>query len=127
MNSRERVLAAIQHRPVDRMPVYGWTEGNLAQPIRAAFGSQDAFEDRYEFDLYHLFGGPQPHPERVRRPVEGAGESILPPDYLDVPLNDPNDQSTYQDLVKLIAHQQGERGRFVYVQTPGPRSALTPR
>ncbi|MCC7358908.1 MAG: hypothetical protein IT317_05495 [Anaerolineales bacterium] len=119
MNSRERVLAAIQHRPVDRMPVYGWTEGNLAQPIREAFGSQDAFEDHYEFDLYHLFGGPQPHPESARRPVEGAGESISPPDYLDLPLNDPNDQSAYQGLVKLIAHQQGERGRFVYVQTSG--------
>lgn len=119
MNSRERVLATIQHRPADRMPVYGWTQANLEQPIRAAFGSQDAFEDHYEFDLVHLFGGPQPHPASVRRPVEGAAPSILPPDYLDVPLNDPNDQSTYQELVQHIAHHQGERGKFVYVQTPG--------
>jgi uroporphyrinogen decarboxylase len=119
MNSRERVLATIQHRPADRMPIYGWTQANLEQPICAAFGSMDAFEDRYEFDLVHLFGGPNPHPEEVTRPTEGAGPSILPQEYLDVPLNDPNDQRTYQDLVQQIAHHQRERGRFVYVQTPG--------
>ena len=119
MNSRERVLATIQHRPADRMPVYGWTEANLEQPIREAFGSVEAFEDHYEFDLVHLFGGPTPHPAAAVRPVEGAAASILPADYLDIPLNDPNDHSRYRDLVRLVAHHQGERGRFVYVQTPG--------
>jgi uroporphyrinogen decarboxylase len=119
MNSRERVLATIQHRPADRMPVYGWTTANLEQPINEAFGSVDAFEDRYEFDLVHLFGGPNPHPEQVTRQAEDSTASILPQEYLDVPLNDPNDQDSYADLVELIAHHQGQRGRFVYVQTPG--------
>lgn len=119
MNSRERVLATIQHRPADRMPVYGWTKANLEQPINAAFGSVDAFEDHYEFDLVHLFGGPNPNFPSSIRPVEGATPSILPQDYLDVALTDPNDRSAYQDIVEQIAHQQGERGRFVYVQTPG--------
>ena len=119
MNSRERVLATLQHRPADRMPVYGWTQANLEPPIRTAFGSLDAFEDHYEFDLVHLFGGPYPHPARVTRPVEGADPSILPADYLDVPLNDPNDHAAYQALAAQIAHHQGRRGRFVYVQTPG--------
>ncbi|MEP7358464.1 MAG: uroporphyrinogen decarboxylase family protein [Anaerolineales bacterium] len=119
MNSRERVLAAIQHRPVDRMPVYAWTEANLKELISAAFGSVEAFEDHYEFDLVHLFAGPYPHPKHVTRPVEGAAASILPQAYLDVPLNDPNDPGTYHDLAAQIAHHQGERGRFVYVQTPG--------
>jgi len=119
MNSRERVLATIQHRPADRMPVYGWTQANLEKPISEAFGSVDAFEDHYEFDLVHLFGGPSPHPATSVRPVEGAAPSIRPQDYLEVRLNDPNDLSAYQDLVKLIAHHQGQRGRFVYVQTPG--------
>lgn len=119
MNSHERVLAAIQHRPVDRMPVYGWTKANLEQPICDAFGSIDAFEDRYEFDLVHLFGGAYPHPEAYSRPSESSAPSILPQDYLDVPLNDPNDQSMYQDLIKDIAHHKTHRGRFVYMQTPG--------
>jgi uroporphyrinogen decarboxylase len=101
------------------MPVYGWTKANLEQPICEAFGSIDAFEERYEYDLVHLFGGPGPHPEEYARPSESSVPSILPQDYLDVPLNDPNDQSMYQDLVEQIAHHQGRRGRFVYVQTPG--------
>ena len=119
MNSRERVLATIQHRPADRMPVYGWTKANMEQSISEAFGSIDTFEDHYEFDLVHLFGGPNPHLAASIRPVEGAAASILPQDYLDVPLTDPNDHSAYQDLVEQIAHHQGKRGRFVYVQTPG--------
>jgi len=101
------------------MPVYGWTKANLEKLICEAFGSIDAFEDHYEFDLVHLFGGPNAHPKHLIRSVEGAAPSILPQDYLDVALNDPNDRSTYQDLVEQIAHHQGERGRFVYVQTPG--------
>lgn len=119
MNSHERVLAAIKHQPVDRMPVYGWTSANMSEPINEAFGSIDAFEDHYEFDLVHLFGGPHPHPREVRRAVEGADPSILPGDYLDIPLTDPNDMSKYQNIIDAIAHHKVRRGRFVYVQTEG--------
>lgn len=119
MNSRERVLATIQHRPADRMPVYGWTQANLEGPIREAFGSLDAFEDRYEFDLVHLFGGPSPHPAEYARPSESSAPSILPADYLDVPLNDPNEMDAYRDIIERIAHHRDRRGRFVYVQMPG--------
>ena len=119
MNSRERVLATIQHRQADRMPVYGWTKANLEQPICDAFGSVDAFEDYYEFDLVHLFGGPGPHPGNLVRGDESNAPSILPGEYLDVPLNDPNDFGPYKDLIAEIAHHKGKRGRFVYVQTPG--------
>ena len=73
MNSHERVLATIQHRQADRMPVYGWTRANMEQPIREAFGSVEAFEDHYEFDLVHLFGGPGPHPRRLERPEQHFG------------------------------------------------------
>jgi uroporphyrinogen decarboxylase len=119
MNSFERVTATIQHRPADRMPVYGWTSANLEQPICKAFGSIDNFEDHYEFDMVHLFGGPYPHPRNAIREVYGQATSILPEDYLNMSLNDPNDQSTYQSLIDQIAHQKVKRGRFVYIQTPG--------
>jgi len=119
MNSYERVIATIQGQKNDRMPVYGWTKANMEEPICNAFGSIDAFEDHYEFDLVHLFGGPGPHPATVERQVEGSGESITPKEYLDIALNDPNDHHSYQDLIMDIAHHKGERGRFVYVQTPG--------
>ena len=78
MDSYERVLATIQHRPADRMPVYGWTRANLEKPIRKAFGSVDAFEDHFEFDLVHLFGGPGPHPQNIVRQEDSKGPSILP-------------------------------------------------
>ena len=119
MDSYERVLATIQHRQADRMPVYGWTRANLEEPIRKAFGSVDAFEDHFEFDLVHLFGGPGPHTSALVRHEEDRGPSILPEELLDVPLNDPNDQSKYKDIIEDIANYKGKRGRFVYVQTPG--------
>ena len=119
MNSHERVLATIQHRPADRMPVYGWTRANMEKQIDAAFGSVDAFEDHYEFDLVHLFGGPGPHPASVSRADGEQGPSILPEEFLDVPLTDPNDQSKYQDIIRDIEHYKTKRGRFVYIQTPG--------
>ena len=58
MLSRERVIETIEHRRPDRVPVYGWVRANLEPQIRQAFGSVEAFEDRYEFDYAHLFGGP---------------------------------------------------------------------
>ena len=41
MNSRERVLAAIQHQPVDRVPTDIWATGEVWDKLRAHFG-QDA-------------------------------------------------------------------------------------
>ena len=58
MTSRERVIHVINHNKPDRVPIYGWVRANLEEPISKAFGSVEAFEDRYEFDLAHLFGGP---------------------------------------------------------------------
>ena len=119
MNSHERVSATIQRRHADRMPVYGWTKANLEQPIREAFGSIDAFEDHYEFDLVHLFGGPDPRPKHIANRAGDNDLAILPQEYLDISLTDPNGQDAYRDLAEDIAHHQGRRGRFVYVQTPG--------
>lgn len=57
MNSRQRVTGVIQHRRPDRLPIYGWVQANLDKQISARFGSCDAFEDHYEFDMAHLFSG----------------------------------------------------------------------
>ncbi len=123
MLSRERVIATIRREPADRIPVYGWVRANLEAPITAAFGSVEAFEDRYEFDYAHLFGGPSC--------VDWSlGWSRLqtddcdPAEYLDYPLPDPNDEAAYAGLKRDIAYHQGEKGRFVYVQTPGIFEAL---
>ena len=120
MLPRERVITVINHGKPDRIPIYGWVRANLEEQISEAFGSVAAFEDRYEFDLAHLFGGPNPYPsETLKQMRQDTGGEILPSAWLDVPLNDPNDSKKYQNIVDQIRHHKEERGRFVYVQTPG--------
>jgi uroporphyrinogen decarboxylase len=120
MTSRERVEAVIRHRRPDRVPIYGWTRANLEEPLKAAFGSVEAFEDRYEFDFAHLFGGPNPYPqagiEALRR---AGGGTIEPAALLDLSLGDPDASAAYDNLRSAIRHHKERRGRFVYVQTPG--------
>lgn len=118
MTSRERVQTVIDGGAPDRVPIYGYVRANLDGPITAAFGSCDAFEDHYEFDLAHLFGGPEPYVGAALQEAQRDGP-IEPRDVLDLPMTDPNDTSAYSDIVAGIRHHQTERGRFVYVQTPG--------
>mgnify|MGYP006291708303 CR=1 FL=1 len=119
MTSRERVMAVIEGRKPDRIPLYGWVKANLEEPITAAFGSVADFEDRYEFDLAHLFGGAVPHWDELKEWKAEHGRPIEPPEYLDIPLRDVNDDGMYDNLREQIRHHKEARGRFVYVQTPG--------
>jgi len=120
MLSRERVIAVIEHQKPDRVPIYGWVSANLSEPINEAYGSVAAFEDKYEFDLAHLFGGPAPHSAEDLAELRGSlGRAIEPADLLGIELSDPNDSGTYKDIVDQVSHHKHERGRFVYVQTPG--------
>lgn len=120
MLPRERVIEVIEHRKPDRIPIYGWVKANLGEEIARAFGSVEAFEDRYEFDFAHLFGGPGPYKDgaldELRRE---SGGTIVPGALLDVPLADPNIADAYDGIKKQVQHHKEERGRFVYVQTPG--------
>ena len=118
MTSRERVQTVIDGGKPDRVPIYGWVRANLDAPITEAFGSCDAFEDHYEFDLAHLFGGPAPYVESALTEARNQGP-IEPRDVLDLPMSDPNDSAAYTDIVAGIEHHKHRRGRFVYVQTPG--------
>jgi len=125
VTGRERVACVIRREPFDRIPVYGWVRANLEEPITEAFGSVEAFEDQYEFDFAHLFGGPGTYPgEAVEALRAQLGRPIEPPDALDLPLSDPNVLDAYVDIVAGIRHHKTERNRFVYVQTPGIFEAL---
>jgi len=120
MLPRERVIAVIEHRQPDRIPIYGWVRANLEEQITSTFGSVEDFEDRYEFDFAHLFGGPGPYSgEALDRLRAGSGGAIEPAALLDIPLTDPNSRAAYQDIVDQVRHHKEQRGRFVYVQTPG--------
>lgn len=120
MLSRERVIETIEHRKPDRIPIYGWVRANLDAQITEAFGSCDAFEDRYEFDFAHIFGGPGTYnPDDLQKARRHIGGPIDPPALLDVPLCDPNQAGAYQNVIDQVRHHKEQRGRFVYVQTPG--------
>jgi uroporphyrinogen decarboxylase len=120
MLSRERVRAVIRHEKPDRIPIYGWVRANLEKPITEAFGSVEAFEDRYEFDFAHLFGGPSVYASgALEAPRAKGGGAIEPAALLDIPLSDPNQSAAYDNIRQGIRHHQEQRGRFVYVQTPG--------
>jgi len=119
MLPRERVINVINHRKPDRIPVYAWLRANLEKPISEKYGSVEAFEDRYEFDLAHLFSEVSAYAvdlEEMRRANQGE---IEPSVLLDLPMNDPDDMTQYQSLIKQIDYYKASRGRFVYVQTPG--------
>jgi uroporphyrinogen decarboxylase len=121
MTGKERVRSIIEGKPVDRMPIYGWVRANLEEEITAEFGSVEAFEDRYEFDLHHSFGGPAHFKKDVLDSLrEKKGGDLEPTDLLDVDyFSDPDDESGYADLKKDLKFHGRDRGRFVYIQTPG--------
>jgi len=120
MLPRERVIETIEHRRPDRVPVYAWVRANLEARINEAFGSVEAFEDRYEFDFAHLFGGPGTYDGKAIQALKAASGGVIePPGLLDLLPSSPDDMAAYQGIADGIRHHKGERGRFVYVQTPG--------
>ena len=120
MLSRERVIRVINHEKPDRIPVYGWVQANLEDQISEAFGSVAAFEDKYEFDFAHIFGGPGAYPGEILQQMrKDTGGPIEPAMLMDVPLRDPDNIAEYDSIKDQIRHHKEERGRFVYVQTPG--------
>ncbi len=125
MLPRERVITVINHGKPDRIPIYGWVRANLEKQISEVFGSVEAFEDKYEFDFAHIFGGPGCYSgteiQKLRRDLGG---DIEPGELLDVPMTDANNTEAYKSIMDGIAHHKERRGRFVYVQTPGIFEAL---
>ena len=125
MRARDRVIDVIEHRSPDRIPVYGWVKFNMTPQIEEAFGSVAAFEDHYEFDFAHIFGGPSTFSgEAVGELREANGGRIDPPAALDLPLSDTDAMDAYREIVEEVRHHKEERGRFVYMQTPGIFEAL---
>ena len=118
MNSYERVRNTIRGYETDRTPIYGWVFMNLEKEIQEAFGSVAAFEDQYEFDMAHIFGGPSPFYYEEYQKIEKEAGELTPDLALDVPMTDPSDIRLYEDIKKAVEHHK-QRDRFCYVQTPG--------
>ena len=119
MNSTERVRNTILGLPTDRQPIYGWVLFDLKDQITEVYGSVSNFEDKYEFDAAHLFGGPGSLDMDLIKKIAQENDELTPDLLLDQPiLTDPDAPGAYDGLVRGLEHHKA-RGRFCYVQTPG--------
>ena len=117
MNSRELVTKTIKGENPGRTPVYGWVEANLGERISAEFGSVSSFEDYYEYDLAHIFGGPSPYPKEISD-LKEKGVEVTPEALLSYPMNSPDNMGDYADIIEKLKFHQS-RDRFCYMQTNG--------
>ena len=119
MDSTERVRNTILGKPTDRQPIYGWVAANLSNELTQAYGSVAAFEDKYEFDMAHLFGGPGYFKEEVFDRLRAENDEMTPDLLVDEDFfSDPDVIDQYQNLKDALNFHKA-RGRFCYVQTPG--------
>lgn len=119
MNSTERVKTTILGGKPDRQPIYGWVSANLTDEITAAYGSVGAFEDKYEYDAAHIFGGPGSFDGNVLDRIRAENDEFTP----DLLVNEeifasPDNLDNYKNISDAMAYHK-QRGRFCYVQTPG--------
>jgi len=118
LTSRERVIRAIKGEPRDRTPIYGWVSANLTDEISEVYGSVAAFEDKYEFDAAHIFGGPAPFDRAQITALQNRHEELTPDILLQEGVFRPASAGNWDSVKKALAHHR-ERDRFCYMQTPG--------
>ena len=119
MKSNELVRKTIIGENPGRTPVYGWVNANMSDPIKEAFGSVAAFEDHYEFDMAHLFGGPAPFNREEIDKLRKDGVEITPEVLLQIPLNSPDNMEDYKGIENALDFHKKQRDRFCYVQSNG--------
>ncbi len=73
MNARERMLAAINHEKMDRVPTDIWATGEVWAKLKAHFGDDTDF-----FAMFHIdgVGGASPQWVGPERPAMPEGESV---------------------------------------------------
>ena len=119
MDSTERVRRTILGQPTDRQPIYGWVSANLTNELNETYGSVAAFEDKYEFDMSHIFGGPGSFRGDVIDRVRAENDELTPDLLLDEDIfTDPDILDQYRNIQDAMAFHK-ERRRFCYIQTPG--------
>ncbi len=122
MTSKELVIKTMRGENPGKTPVYGWVAANLSQQITDEFGSVANFEDKYNFDMAHIFGGPDPF-RKCLAPLIAKGEELTPEVLADIEFDDINSLTDYEDVKAGLAHHR-LRDRFCYVQTMGIFEAL---
>ena len=61
MNHRERILAAIRHERVDRLPTDIWATDEVWGKLRSALGATDNLEVYHKLDIDGLLGITPPY------------------------------------------------------------------
>jgi len=119
MNSTERVRNTISGKPADRQPIYGWVFQNLSDEISKKWGSVENFEDKYEFDIAHIFGGPNPFKTELLQKISDENDELTPDLLSDEDIfTSPDNKDDYCNIAKSVEFHK-KRDRFCYVQTPG--------
>lgn len=122
MTSSQLVKETMKGNNPGRTPVYGWLSTNLTEQLTNAFGSVESFEDKYEFDMAHIFGCPQFYGEELEMLRASAGE-LTPELLLDVPMKSIDNENDYAGVIAGLKHHKA-RDRFCYVQTDGIFEAM---
>ncbi len=118
MKSYELVAETIRGNNPGRTPVYGWIAWNLDWE-HSQWGDYKKFEDEYEFDMAHIFGGPYPFDYHKIVGMKKEGITITPQMLLDMPLQPVDRMEDYDGIRKELEYYRGQRERFCYMQTPG--------
>jgi len=116
MKSHELVSLTIKGQNPGRTPVYGWL-ANLKEEISKIFGSVEAFEDHYVFNMAHIFGDPPMYDNEIIEVLKKSANSITPEMLLDTPMNPVDRTVYYNDIRKQPKYHKQARGRFCYIQT----------
>ncbi len=119
MNSTERVRNAILGKEVDRQPIYCWVAECTMPSITNKWAKVSDFEDQYEFDMAHIFGGPDSIKRDLVEKIKAENDELTPDLLVDEDIfTDPSDISLYDDIKSAIEYHK-KHNRFCYVQTPG--------
>lgn len=113
MTSKERILKAIRHEEADRVPLNIWLyREDVAAKVAERYGSVDAFFDQFGIDMFTVFA---PMPTVVGR--EDHEKRPLTAEELDtVELNDPLDDSLYDEVRAAVKKYGEEKNRAVFCQ-----------
>ncbi|HBL85005.1 MAG: hypothetical protein A2Y17_07230 [Clostridiales bacterium GWF2_38_85] len=119
MTSFELVSKTIKGEPTPKTPLYGWVSFNMSDKICAKFGCVENFEDHYEFDLAHIFGGPAYHNTAAISQLHEQHIEITPEVYLNIPLPPVDNMDGYSSIINTLDFYKKSRKRFCYLQTNG--------
>lgn len=115
MTGKERVRKVINREKPDRIPIYAWVNNaDFCPKIIGKYGSIAAFDDKYEFDLNHLF----PPCVTFLNAADSFSSQFFEDDIPEIIFSNPDDMP-YKEVKKTVDYLSEEKGRFVYAQTPG--------